>query len=179
MVHHLQGVSCEALFEKVREGAQPQLLKARPVPYALKEKVEQELQGLEDEGIIYKVSQSDWAAPVVLVPCKDGSPRVCGDYKMAVNQCADVDQYPLPNTEDLFATLAGGQVFSKIDLSHAYQQEELDEESQKYLQLTHTRVCTVTNDCRLESPVHQLFFKGLWMSLCRGLSSQFAVWMTS
>ena len=95
--------------------------------------MEQELQRLEDEGIIYKVSQSDWAAPVVLVPKKDGSLRVCGNYKMMVNQCADVDQYPLPNTEDLFATLAGGQVFSKIDLSHAYQQVEVDEDSQKYL----------------------------------------------
>ena len=139
-------VKYEALFEKgyghiklykasiqVREGAQPQFLKARPVPYALKEKVEQELQRLEDEGIIYKVSQSDWAAPVVLVPKKDGSLRMCGDYKMTVKQCADVDQYPLPNTENFFATLAGGQVFSKIDLSHAYQQVELDEDSQKYL----------------------------------------------
>ena len=95
--------------------------------------MEQELQRLEDEGIIYKVSQSDWAALVVLVPKKDASLRVCGDYKMTVNQCADVDRYPLPNTEDLFATLAGGQVCSKIDLSHAYQQIELDEESQKYL----------------------------------------------
>ena len=118
---------------KLQDYAQPILLKARPIPYALKDKVEQELQRLEDEGIIYKVNQSEWAAPVVLVPKKDGSLRVCGDYKTTVNQCADVDQYPLPNAEDLFATLAGGRVFSKIDLSHAYQQVELDEESQKYL----------------------------------------------
>ena len=65
-----------------------------------------------------------------------------------------MDQYPLPSTEDLFATLAGLQVFSKIDLSHSYQQVELDEDSQKYL--PHIRVCNVTNDCLLESPVHQL-----------------------
>ena len=130
----------EALFEKgyghiklykasiqVREVAQPFFLKARPVPYALKEKVEQELQRLEDEGIIYKVS--DLATPVVLVPKKDGSLRACGDYKMTVNHCADVDQYSLPNTEELFATVAGGQVFSKIHLSHAYQQV-------KYLTIT-------------------------------------------
>ena len=96
--------------------------------------MEQELQRLEDEGIICKVSQSDWAAPVVLVLKKDGSLRVCGDYKMTVKQCADVDQYPLPNTEKFFATLAGVLAsISKIDLSHAYQQVELDEYSQKYL----------------------------------------------
>ena len=89
----------EPLFEKgnghiklykasiqVCEGAQPLFLKARPIPYVLKGKVEQELQRLEYEGIIYKVSQSDWAAQVVLVPKKDGSLRVCGDYKMSVNQ---------------------------------------------------------------------------------------------
>ena len=58
---------------QVREDAQPIFLKARPVPYALKEKVEQELQRLDEEGIIYKVSQSDWAAPVVSVPKKDGT----------------------------------------------------------------------------------------------------------
>ena len=69
---------------------------------------------LEDEGIICKVSQSDWAAPVVLVLKKDGSLRVCGDYKMTVKQCADVHQYPLPNTEKVFATLAGGQVLAKL-----------------------------------------------------------------
>ena len=49
-------------FTSVKAGAQPIFLKARPIPYALKEKVKQELQRLEDEGIIYKVSQSDWAA---------------------------------------------------------------------------------------------------------------------
>ena len=68
--------------------------------------MEQELQKLEDEGIIYKVSQSDWTAPVVLVPKKDALLRVCGDCKMTMNQSADANQYPLLNTEDLFATLA-------------------------------------------------------------------------
>ena len=67
------------------------------------------------------------------VPKKDGTLRVCGDYKMTVNRCADVDQYPLPNAEDLFPTLSGGKIFSKIDLSHAYQQVELDDNSQKCL----------------------------------------------
>lgn len=77
---------------QVREDAQPFFRKARPVPYALKEKVEEELQRLEEEEIIYKVSQSDWAAAEVSVPKKYGTLRVCGDYKMTVNQCTDVNQ---------------------------------------------------------------------------------------
>lgn len=52
---------------------------------------------LDEEGIIYKVSQSVLAASVMLVPKKDSSLRVCGDYKSTVNQCANVDQYPLPS----------------------------------------------------------------------------------
>lgn len=43
------------------------------------------------------------------------------------------ETYPLPNTEDLFATLTGAKLFTKLDLSHAYQQLELDNDSEKYL----------------------------------------------
>lgn len=66
---------------KLQDHARPIFLKARPVPYAFKDKVEQELQRLEDEGIIYKTNQSEWAAPVVSVPKKDGTLRVCGNNK--------------------------------------------------------------------------------------------------
>ena len=58
---------------------------------------------------------------------------MCGDYKVAVNQCLHVDQYPLPKPSDLFVTLANGKAFSKVDLSQAYQQMVLDEESAKSL----------------------------------------------
>ena len=52
---------------------------------------------------------------------------------MTVNPVVDVDQYPLPTAEDIFATLAGGQHFSKLDLSHAYNQLELDDRSKDLL----------------------------------------------
>ena len=60
-----------------------------------------------------------------------GSVRLCGDYKLTVNQEALMDTYPLPRIEDPFALLAGGTVFSKLDLAHAYLQIPLDEESKK------------------------------------------------
>lgn len=118
---------------RVQDGAKPRFHKPRPVPYALKEAVGKELERLEKNGIISKVDRSDWAAPIVVVPKKDKSVRICGDYKVTVNQCIQKEDYPLPNAEDLFATLAGGKIFSKLDLSFAYQQLPLDTESEQYL----------------------------------------------
>lgn len=117
----------------VKPDTKPVFRKARQVPYALKDAVEKELDRLEKAGIISKIDNSQWAAPIVVVPKADKSIRICGDYKVTVNQSVEEEQYPLPNTEDLFATLAGGTLFSKIDLSHAYQQLELEKDSEKYL----------------------------------------------
>ena len=68
----------------------PTFHKARLVPYALREKVEKELDRLQQQGIIEPVQFSDWAAPVVKT---DGSVRICGDYKVTVNQAAKTDKY--------------------------------------------------------------------------------------
>ena len=70
------------------------------------------------------------------VPKKDGSYRICGDYKVTVNPLLDTDQYPLPNPKDLFATLSGGQRFTKIDLAQAYQQLLLDDTSKDLTTIT-------------------------------------------
>ena len=64
---------------------------------------------------------------------RNGSIRICGDFKISVNHVLISNPYLLPNAEDLFATLVGGEIFSKLDLSNAYQQLELTEESQIYL----------------------------------------------
>ena len=71
---------------------------------------------------------SEWATPIVPVLKADGSVHICGDYKVTVNQAALPIFYPLPKVNDLLATLAGGETFTKLDLAHAYQQVLLDEE---------------------------------------------------
>ena len=109
--------------------AKPKFFKPRPVPFALREAVGQQLQQMEDEGVIERVDHSDWAAPIVIVPKKDGKLRICGDYKVTVNSELEVDQYPLPKPNELFATLAGGKIFTKLDLSQAYLQLQLEEAS--------------------------------------------------
>jgi len=55
--------------------------------------------------------------------------RNCGDFKLTVNRVARLDRYPIPKISDLFARLAGGKYFTKLDLSQAYQQVCLDERS--------------------------------------------------
>ena len=110
-------------------GSNPKFFRPRPVPFALRENFEQELQRLEDASIITKVSYSSWAALVVAVPKKDGKLRICGDYKVTINPCLEIDKHPLPKPDDLFATLSGGKIFSKVDLSQEFQQMTLHVDS--------------------------------------------------
>ena len=90
------------------------------MPYSLKPAAEAELDRLEKEGVVTEVSHGAWAAPMVVVPKADGGIRLCGDFKVTVNQVLDVDKYPLPNPQDLLNALAGGTRFTKLDLKHAY-----------------------------------------------------------
>ena len=108
--------------------ATPKFCNARPVLYALRDKVDKELDHLEKEGVIQPITHSDWAAPVVPVVQCDGS-GLCGDYQTTVNKVAKFDSYPLPRIDDLFASLSGGRTFTKLDLAHAYLQIPLDAES--------------------------------------------------
>ena len=74
--------------------------------------------------MIEPVQFSDWAAPIVPVIKSDGSVLICGDYMVTVNQATKVDQYSIPQIDDLFASLSGGKRFTKLDLSHAYPGEK-------------------------------------------------------
>ena len=132
--------------------SQPKYFRPRPIPYALRGKVEQELERLEKAGIIEPVEFSEWAAPVVPVIKRDGTVRICGDYKLTVNQAAKLDTYPLPKVDDLFSQLAGGKKFTKLDLAHAYQQIALEPDSKQYLTInTHKGLYQYT---RLPFGVH-------------------------
>ena len=95
--------------------SQPRYFKARPVPYALRDKVEAELQRLQALKVITLVTYSAWAAPIVPVVKAGGSIRICGDYKVTINRALILDTYPLPRVEDLFSALSGGTVFSKLE----------------------------------------------------------------
>ena len=78
---------------EVSPSATPKVQRTRPVPYAVKPLVEQELDRLEKAGVIERVDGSEWAAPIVTVLKREGRVRICGDYEVTVNPVVDIDQY--------------------------------------------------------------------------------------
>ncbi|XP_058448351.1 uncharacterized protein K02A2.6-like [Malaya genurostris] len=105
----------------------------RPVAYSMQSAVENEIQRLQDLGILVPVDHSDWAAPIVVVRKPNGAVRICADFSTGLNSNLESNQYPLPLPEDIFAKMAGCKLFSHIDLSDAYLQVEIDTRDQYLL----------------------------------------------
>ena len=106
------------------------------MPFAIRQKVETEIDRQVAEGILEPVKFSEWATPVVPILKKDGTVRLCGDYKITVNRATETDTYPLPRIEDMLTSVAGSSIFSTLDLAHAYQQVMLDDEAQQMTTIT-------------------------------------------
>ena len=118
---------------EVKSEVKPKIVKPRSVPYILKQKVADELDRLCNLEIISPMKKAKWATPIVPVVKKDGTIRICGDFKSTVNQAKHIETYPLPRVEELFSNLAGGKYFSKQDMSSTYLQLPLAELSKEYL----------------------------------------------
>ena len=130
---------------ELKSNASPRFVKPRSMPYAVRGEVEKELDRLVAEKILRKIDYSDWAAPIVPVRKPSGSYRICGDYSVTINKHLKVPEHPMPNIEELLTKLNGGEKFSKLDLSQAYQQVELEESSQPYVAVnTHMGLYTYT-----------------------------------
>ncbi|GJS03810.1 putative reverse transcriptase domain-containing protein [Tanacetum coccineum] len=97
----------------------------RLAPSEMKELSEQ-LKELSDKGFI-RPSSSPWGAPVLFVKKKDGSFRMCINYR-ELNKLTVKNRYPLPRIDDLFDQLQGSSIYSKIDLRSGYHQLRVREE---------------------------------------------------
>lgn len=112
---------------------EPVLARPYSVPPAMASKMKVELDRLVKEGILYAVEQTEWASPVVVVPKKNNTLRLCIDPSRTVNPGLICDHYPLPKIEHIWMKLANKKWFSLIDLRGAYQQLMIDEKSQHLL----------------------------------------------
>ena len=78
---------------------------------------------LQEAGYLHP-SSSPWGAPILFVQKKDGSQRMCVDFR-SLNDVNIKNKYPLPRIEDLFDQRRGARVFSKIDLRSGYHQMKI------------------------------------------------------
>ncbi|XP_031355214.1 uncharacterized protein K02A2.6-like [Photinus pyralis] len=112
---------------KIKENYQPIFHRAYEMPFALKPQVEEELSRMVNSGVLSKVSHSNWASPIVVVPKKNASEiRICVDFKKTLNLAIDSDHCFLPLPSDIFATLSGSEFYCVIDLKGAYQQLQIN-----------------------------------------------------
>ncbi|GJW37456.1 putative reverse transcriptase domain-containing protein [Tanacetum coccineum] len=111
-------------------GRYPRAAPVARTPYRLApsemQELSNQLQELADRGFI-RPSTSPWGAPVLFVKKKDGSFRMCIDYR-ELNKLTVKNRYPLPRIDDLFDQLQGSSVYSKIDLRLGYHQLRVRDE---------------------------------------------------
>lgn len=106
---------------EIKKDSKPIHMGPRKVPYALTERVNSELDRLENLGILEKVKFAEWATPIVPVVKANGRDiRICGDYKVTVNRHIIPDQHPIPHIEDILATMKNARYFAKFDIREAY-----------------------------------------------------------
>ena len=103
------------------------------MPLASLEKINKEFEWLVKNGILSKVEFSQWAVPTVYVKKKSEEIRVCADFSTGLNAVLRQYHYPLPSPEEVFTKLNGGKIFSKVNLSDAYLEIPVEENSSQLL----------------------------------------------
>ncbi|KAK7099318.1 hypothetical protein V1264_003469 [Littorina saxatilis] len=122
----------------IDQSVRPVAQRHRRIPFHVRKDVEAELNRLEKLDIIEKIEgPTPWVSPVVVVPKKQGV-RLCIDMREA-NKAIKREKHIMPTLDDLIADLNGSTVFSKLDMSNAYHQLELDPES-RYITTFSTHV---------------------------------------
>ncbi|GFW40241.1 retrovirus-related Pol polyprotein from transposon opus [Trichonephila clavipes] len=102
----------------------------RPLAFAERQEVNKQIEECLNEGII-RPSSSEYASPIVMVKKKDGSSRMCIDYRK-LNQKLVKDKFPLPIIEDVLDTLQEAKVYSTLDLRNGFFHVDVDEDCRKY-----------------------------------------------
>ena len=125
-------LKCEPVKIHLHDNAKPYSVSTpRRIPFPLLPLVEAELKRMEDEGIIEEVTEpTEWCAPIVPVPKKNGQVRICVDLKK-LNEAVKRERYVLPSLDDIAPSLHGSEVFSKLDAASGFWQIPLHPESSK------------------------------------------------
>ena len=103
-------------------------IRQRPyhLPPAIKDDIIKELNELKDSGIIEE-SNSDWASPIVVVQKKDGSNRICVDYRK-LNSTTKFDAYPMPRIDEMLDAVGKSNYLTTLDLTKGYWQVPMSQD---------------------------------------------------
>ena len=123
------GRTTMAEHDVITGDTQPVRLPTYRLPHAYREPVKQEMEEMLDSGIIVP-SQSPWSAPIVPVTKKDGSLRLCVDFRR-LNSVSKADAYPIPRVDELIDRLDKAKYLSVIDLTRGYWQIPLVKTAQE------------------------------------------------
>jgi hypothetical protein len=126
----------EKIHIELREDAKPAHFPPRQVPFALRERASKALDELEGAGVLRKVTESEWATPVVWVEKNDGKVRLCADYSVSINQKVKKSDFPLPTLDQLLSEVKPNAHYAKLDLADAYLQHEVDDQTAELLTIT-------------------------------------------
>ena len=107
-------------------------IKQRPYKklFAERPKVDQHINDMLEAAVI-SPSNSPWASPIVIVPKKDGTKRICVDYRKGVNKVLRNNSYPLSDISDILSSLHQSKYFSCVDLKCGYWQVEVEPEDRQ------------------------------------------------
>ena len=114
-------------FKIDTKDARPVKLKPYRVPVCHQDEVNKQLSRMEEQGVIL-LSKSPWSSPLVVVKKKDGSLRLCVDYRK-LNSLSEGDSFPLPSIAELLVKVSRSVYFSTIDLKSGYHQIQVNAET--------------------------------------------------
>ena len=121
---------CEIVKHSIKTNIDhPIAVKPRRIPLGLEEEVKHLIDGMLESNVI-SPSNSAWNFPIVLVRKKDGTTRMCVDYRK-LNAATSRPIFPIPNSEEIFDAVQGARYFSTIDLANGYHQVDLEEEAKE------------------------------------------------
>lgn len=115
---------------RVNKEVKPIRQPLRRIPINLEERVKQEIDKLESMGIIERCEDGEWISAMVVCLKKGNKIRLCLDLRQ-VNRAILKEDFPIPTIEELLSRVKGSKIFSTIDLTMAFHQVEVDEESSK------------------------------------------------
>ena len=119
---------------ELKENAQPYHARSFPVPKIHEETLKTELQRLCSIGVLKKVNRSEWAAPIFIIPKKNGTVRFINDFR-ELNKRIKRKPFPIPKIQDLLMKLEGFRYGTSLDLKMGYYHIELSPNSK--------RLCTI------------------------------------